>query len=683
MKRILLLMVGLVLTFGCFAKTANTKESYNMKRAAEQLEVGDFEGAEEFLEKELKENPKNGYAYFMRSLIHGSEGDYSSAFEDVNKVIKLVPKKDNECLGLAYQERGKIYLILGDSIQGLADYGEAIKINPRDGDAYESRAQLYYELGQYDESDADYNAMTKVDPSNVIGYMGLGRNAYVRGNYEEAIKLYDKMIKIDSDYSGAYTFRADPYIKLGRYVEAADDVIKAISIDNDYWAVSTLLEFPAEQTTLLTTKLKGMAARNPHEALWPYYMAMVYDDKKMYEKAIEAYDQAYRIDAHPSFITGKIDCYENLGEYAKAYELLIKYEQLIDDEEYVIQTKAGILGEGGDVEGAIMEWCKLIERHPDYYGVYYMRAFYEDNSNQTEAALEDYNMAIILDPNYAYSWLGKGDMHLRRGEREEAIEAYKRVVELDTVPGENSCAMFALLHLNRKDEAIDFMNRLIESDPEDSGHYYDAACLYSRIGDLDKAMGYLRTAFEKGFRRYNHLMRDDDLEALRETEGFKQLMKEFGATGEVIDFSKIKVNENESTGEVGDTTSNVEVHFTPTGGCYSVKCNINELPLSFIFDTGASTVSISQVEANFMLKNGYLHKNDFIGKGRFVDANGDISEGSIINLREVEIGGLKLNNVQASVVSNQKAPLLLGQSVLSRLGTIKIDNSAQKLIISR
>lgn len=51
-----------------------------------------------------------------------------------------------------------------------------------------------------------------------------------------------------------------------------------------------------------------------------------------------------------------------------------------------------------------------------------------------------------------------------------------------------------------------------------------------------------------------------------------------------------------------------------------------------------------------------------------------ISEGTIINIRNVNIGGLELKNVRASVVKNQRAPLLLGQSVLSRLGKIEIDN---------
>lgn len=134
---------------------------------------------------------------------------------------------------------------------------------------------------------------------------------------------------------------------------------------------------------------------------------------------------------------------------------------------------------------------------------------------------------------------------------------------------------------------------------------------------------------------------------------------------------------------VGLESETIKIPFTPDGGCVSVKCTINDLPLSFIFDTGASTVSLSMVEANFMLKNGYLKKEDFVGSQRFVDANGDISEGTVVNLRNVDFGGLHLNNVRASIVRNQKAPLLLGQTVLGRLGSIEIDNPGKKLIIKR
>lgn len=172
-------------------------------------------------------------------------------------------------------------------------------------------------------------------------------------------------------------------------------------------------------------------------------------------------------------------------------------------------------------------------------------------------------------------------------------------------------------------------------------------------------------------------MADDDLEALRTTPEFEVLMKEFDKPENTSTDSDIP------EGMVGLDSETIKIPFTPDGGCVSVKCTINDLPLSFIFDTGASTVSLSMVEANFMLKNGYLKKEDFVGSQRFVDANGDISEGTVVNLRNVDFGGLHLNNVRASIVRNQKAPLLLGQTVLGRLGSIEIDNPGKKLIIKR
>jgi hypothetical protein len=109
------------------------------------------------------------------------------------------------------------------------------------------------------------------------------------------------------------------------------------------------------------------------------------------------------------------------------------------------------------------------------------------------------------------------------------------------------------------------------------------------------------------------------------------------------------------------------------GGVSIIPCKVNGLSLSFIFDTGASDVTISLTEAQFMFKNGYLTKDDIIGTSKYSDANGNISEGININLKEIEIQGLKLYNVKASIVKKLDAPLLLGQSAISKLGKIELD----------
>ena len=40
---------------------------------------------------------------------------------------------------------------------------------------------------------------------------------------------------------------------------------------------------------------------------------------------------------------------------------------------------------------------------------------------------------------------------------------------------------------------------------QDKGSYYDAACLYSKMGEYDKAMNYLQTFLEKGYREFVHI----------------------------------------------------------------------------------------------------------------------------------------------------------------------------------
>ena len=117
------------------------------------------------------------------------------------------------------------------------------------------------------------------------------------------------------------------------------------------------------------------------------------------------------------------------------------------------------------------------------------------------------------------------------------------------------------------------------------------------------------------------------------------------------------------------------------GGVYVMPCEVNGLPLRFIFDTGASEITISLTEALFMLKNGYLDENDLQGSQYYKIANGDLAEGTEVLIREVKIGELKLYNVKASIVHELDAPLLLGQSALSRLGKIEIDYSKNTLTV--
>lgn len=116
-----------------------------------------------------------------------------------------------------------------------------------------------------------------------------------------------------------------------------------------------------------------------------------------------------------------------------------------------------------------------------------------------------------------------------------------------------------------------------------------------------------------------------------------------------------------------------KVKMEANGGVYLVPICVNGLDLKFIFDTGASSICISSAEALVMLRQGKITEDDILGQEQFQDATGGISVGTVINLRTVEIGGIMLHDVEATVVDNIQAPLLLGQTALAKFGKISID----------
>ncbi len=116
-----------------------------------------------------------------------------------------------------------------------------------------------------------------------------------------------------------------------------------------------------------------------------------------------------------------------------------------------------------------------------------------------------------------------------------------------------------------------------------------------------------------------------------------------------------------------------EVAMKKENGVYKIPVTVNGRRMNFILDTGASLISISSTEAEFMMKQGTITEDDLVGQSRFQDATGAISPGAVVRLKSVQIGDRVLENVHANVIANAKAPLLLGQSALSQFGKISVD----------
>lgn len=128
------------------------------------------------------------------------------------------------------------------------------------------------------------------------------------------------------------------------------------------------------------------------------------------------------------------------------------------------------------------------------------------------------------------------------------------------------------------------------------------------------------------------------------------------------------------------TYSQKVIEMEKVNGTYQIPCKVNGIPMKFIFDTGATDVTISIIEAKFLLKQGLITKEDFIENANYQIANGDVIEGTKIYLKTIEIGGIVLKNIPASIIYQQNAPLLLGQSAIEKIGQYSINGN--KLILN-
>lgn len=672
--RYFILSILVLCSSAIFADNIKRPDSYNYSRGVEAINNNNAEEALDYLNKEINEHPDNGYAFAWIALVRNYNEEFGRALTAANIAVKKIPSKDKEYKAFAYGTRAKVYLNLEDTIQALKDYSQAINVMPDDDRLYNQRAQVYYEQEKYDLADKDYQKMISLKAGDVMGYMGIGRNANAQKRYGDAIKQFDYVVKLDQNYSSAYSFRAESYIGLKKYNEAIDDVITALGIDKDRKAFYELQELADSAFEQTVAKLKAQKIKEPNEQSWAYDLGVVYERAAKYNKAIAYYKESLEKESNIITASRISSCYDDLGDYDKALEYCDQAIALDSVKSDYLYQKANILDNAGRSKEAIRVMGEYIANNPDMAEGYYRRGWFEDHSGNVEEAIEDYTMAITLQPNEAYAYLNRGVLYRLKGENAKAESDFKQVVRLDSIPEEADCSFYAYYYLGQKDKAIEVLNTVLDKDKK--GNCYDAACLYSVMGEKEKALSYLRQSLEDGYKRFAHIKRDRDLNNIRNTEEFKVLLKEF----------EEKHQQEIAADADGDDSAYKlkveEIPFTKEGGVCKVKCAINGLPLHFIFDTGAADVSISSVEATFMAKNDFLSSSDIIGKQNYQTADGNITEGTIINLKDVKLGSLHLNNIKASVVRNQAAPLLLGQSVLSKLGKIEIDNTKKVLRIT-
>ena len=127
--------------------------------------------------------------------------------------------------------------------------------------------------------------------------------------------------------------------------------------------------------------------------------------------------------------------------------------------------------------------------------------------------------------------------------------------------------------------------------------------------------------------------------------------------------------------------SATEVRLVKTGGVYTVPVQINgAITLDFIVDSGAAEVNIPADVVMTLIRANTIALSDFLPGATYVLADGTRLQSPRFTIRMVRLGDHVLQNVSASI-GEVTSQLLLGQSVLERLGQWSLDSRRGVMVL--
>ena len=222
-------------------------------------------------------------AHFDRGLAHADKGDCDKAIADYTEAIRLDPK-----YAKAFNNRGAAYRKKGELAKSMADITKAIQLDPKLAEAYSNRGVSWGEKGDLDKAITDFTEAIRLDPKLAIAFRHRGVAYAQKNDIERSIADLAEAIRLDPKNADAYYSRAISYQEKGDLDKAIADFSEAIRLNP-----------------------KDVAAFNNRGA--------TYSDKGEPDRAITDFTEAIRLDPkHVKAYSNRAFAYGKKGELDKA-----------------------------------------------------------------------------------------------------------------------------------------------------------------------------------------------------------------------------------------------------------------------------------------------------------------------------------------------------------------------------
>ncbi len=413
------------------------------------------------------------------------------AIKHYSKALQIKPDYPDALnnLGIALEKKGK-------TDEAIEYYFKALKIKPNYPDALNNLGVALKKRGAANEAIKHYLKALKLNPEYASAHNNLGVTLAEKGKTDEAISHYLKALEIKPDYADAHNNLGITLIEIGKTNEAIKHYSKALSIKPDY-----------------------VDAHNN--------LGLVLAEQGKTDEAIEHYNEILKIE--PEYTKA----YFNLGvafglqgKSDKAIDYYIKAFQMDSGMEEAHNNLGVLLMQDGKIEAAVDHFKKALEIQPDYDDAKRNLNTIIGLQKNIEQDMAKVQKELINNPNDPAMHYVLGKLFSSKGELEKAAAQYQKALDLEPKFPEALNAL-AVLYAKQKEygKAISIFKKMATFWPDYANTYYNIACMYSRQNNIENSIEWLKLAVKKGYKNWDLIKTDKDLENIRSSVYYNELIK--------------------------------------------------------------------------------------------------------------------------------------------------------------
>ena len=167
-----------------------------------------------------------------------AKGEYDRAIADFTQALKLDPN-----LAEAYIGRGDAWNYKDEYDKAIADFDQALKLDPNLAEAYSGRGESWNDKGEYDKAIADFDQALRLNPNLADAYCGRGAAYYEKDEYDKAIADCNQALRLNPNLAEAYRVRGECWNEKGEYAKTIADYTQAQRLSPNDARISNCLAY--------------------------------------------------------------------------------------------------------------------------------------------------------------------------------------------------------------------------------------------------------------------------------------------------------------------------------------------------------------------------------------------------------------------------------------------------------